>query len=88
MKSITLDFKVANCQYRCQHCDGAKNDRCDPLPLEKIKAVAGSFMAHKESLFENLFVFISDSAFLQPSMDQGLWKRGLSSGCISSRRIL
>lgn len=64
MKSITLDFKVANCQYRCQHCDGAKNDRCDPLPLEKIKAVAGSFMAHKESLFENFFVFISDSAFL------------------------
>ena len=61
---ITLDFKISNCQYRCMHCDGAKNDICGEMPLSKIKEVAYKFLEHRGSLLENLFVFISDSAFL------------------------
>jgi hypothetical protein len=61
---ITLDFKISNCQYRCMHCDGAKNDFCGDLSLSKIKEVANKFSEHRGSLLENLFVFISDSAFL------------------------
>ena len=64
LKRITLDFKIANCQYRCLHCDGAKNDECGNIPIQKIKEIVHSFLQHKGSLFENLFVFISDSAFL------------------------
>lgn len=64
LSRITLDFKISNCRYRCVHCDVAKDDLCKNVPLQRIKEVALSFLAHKGSLFEKLFVVISDSAFL------------------------
>jgi len=64
INSVTLDFKVSNCQYRCAHCDGSKSDPCSPISLEKIQNTVDSFLRHKGSIYENLFVFISNSAFL------------------------
>ena len=58
MKTLTLDFKISNCQYRCLHCDGAKHDRCGHIPVQKIKEAALLyFLRHKGLLFEQLHVF-------------------------------
>lgn len=64
IKTLTLEFKTSNCQYSCLHCDGAKHDQCDHIPVQKIKETALSFLHHKGVLFEHLYIFISDSAFL------------------------